>query len=361
MNKGAKQVKTFHWITLAIFCVALSACAQSTTTKSTTTSQTQMSTTSSKPQETTSSMSTQTTTQTTQAVSLLWDAQKKQELAAFMQTWGESMNQQYTSYDEAHSSNYAGLHFPADFGQYTMAVDEVTATIAWSTNGLGEADYNVVAVYCDVDGGTIGGHLYLFAFTQTKEPVVLITEQNQAMPDNRLHFTKTKNKELQAGFVQIARTPVVSEQTTTSEMTVAKPSQPIENSKLLAAKVWIKHYNLTTAQQINSAMQALVALDVYSAPSLQIWSTGVMINKPVTVITASPLAGGMVTYHNNEDGTVMDYPIPTHFQDKNWDDPVKGKQMANDILDQAKTLEISDISDELAEPLAKFMTGEISQ
>lgn len=82
-------MKTFHWITLAIFCVALSACAQTTTTKSTTTSQTQMSTTSSKPQETTSSMSTQTTTQTTQAVSLLWDAQKKQELAAFMQTWGK--------------------------------------------------------------------------------------------------------------------------------------------------------------------------------------------------------------------------------------------------------------------------------
>lgn len=359
MNKGAKQVKIFHWITLGFCCIALSACTQTTTksTESTTTSQTQISTTSSKIQETTSS----TTTQTTQAVSLLWDAQKKQELAAFMQTWGKSMNQSYTSYDEANSSNYAGLHFPADFDKYTMAVDETTATIAWSTNGLSEADYNVVAVYCDVDGGTIGGHLYLFAFTQEKKPVVLITEQNQAMPDNRLHFTKTKNKELQAGFVQIAGAPVVSEQTTTSETTVAKPSQPIENSKLLAAKVWIKHYNLTTAQQINSAMQALVALDVYSAPSLQIWSTGVMINKSVTVITASPLAGGAVTYHNNEDGTVIDYPIPTHFQDKNWDDPVKGKQMANDILDQAKTLEISDISDELAEPLAKFMTGDVSQ
>lgn len=348
-------MKIFPWLALATCCIALSACSQTTAKTKSTTQATQTSTTSSM-SETTATSIKETSTTTTQATqALLWDNKKKEELASFIQRWGKTMNQSYISYDEANSSNYAGLHFPADFDKYTMAVDDITTTIAWSTNGLGEAEYNVVAVYCDVDGGTIGGHLYLFAFKE-QQPVVLITEQNQATPDNRLHFTVTKNQELKNGFAKIANEPI---STTTTSVSPAK--EVIPNSKLVAAKVWIKHYNLTTKEQVESSMKSLDALDVYSTPSLQIWNTGVVVNKSVTYITATPLAGGMVTYHNNEDGTVIDYPVPTHFQDKNWDDPVKGKQMANEIIDQAQTISIENISDELAQPLAKFMTGEISQ
>lgn len=347
-------MKSIHWVSVLFCVVLLSGCTSKTASK---TASKTVSTTSTTPISNTTTISTTSTTSSAETTVLLWNNEKKQALAQFMVSWGQTMNQTYTSYDEANSSNYAGLHFPADFDKHTMAVDGDTATMAWSTNGLGEADYNVVAVYCDVEGGNVGGHLYLFAFHE-QQPVVLIAEQNQAMPDNRLHFSETKNQELKNGFTQIADTNTASTTETTSSPSPAKAE--VANSKLVAAKVWIKQANLTTAAQVDSLMKSLVALDVYSTPSLQIWSTGVTVNKSVTYITATPLAGGMVTYHNNGDGTVIEYPVPTHYQDKNWDDPVKGKQMANEIIDQAQTISIETVSDELAQPLAKFMTGEVN-
>ncbi|MCP8852557.1 DUF4767 domain-containing protein [Latilactobacillus sakei] len=127
--------------------------------------------------ETTSSVSrtkqqAQSQSQTKQAKAL-WDSSKKQALATFMSGWGTTMGQTYQSYDLTRDTDYAGIHFPSKLAQTDLAVDDTPVTAAWSTDGTGSADYNVVAIYCDVDGGTVGGHLYLFTF-HNGQPVVLI-------------------------------------------------------------------------------------------------------------------------------------------------------------------------------------------
>lgn len=152
---------------------------------------------------------------------------------------------------------------------------------------------------------------------------------------------------------------ISSSETIQSSTSSSENSTPTVNSKLLAAKVIIKKANYTTLDEINTYLSSLTALDADYEEQLEIWTTGVYLSESVTVVTASPLAGGMTTYHNNGDGTVNIYPLPSHYQDQNWDDPVKGKEMAEDVINQVETISIADVPDELAQPIADYMTGNI--
>lgn len=67
----------------------------------------------------------------------------------------------------------------------------------------------------------------------------------------------------------------------------------------------------------------------------------------------------MFTYHNNEDGTVTLYPVPSHYQDKEWDDPVKGKELANKVISDASVINIKDVSDDLANKLIPIIENDI--
>lgn len=159
--------------------------------------------------------------QSSSAKTALWDDAKKQALQTFMGSWGTTMGQTYQSYDLTRDSDYAGIHFPSQLTQTNLSLDDVPITAAWSTDGSGSADYNVVAVYCDEDQKTVGGHLYLFTF-HDGAPVVLLTTQNQAMPDNRLHFNVTGNADLKAGFTKIVNEQTTTNTTSTSSTTAEK-------------------------------------------------------------------------------------------------------------------------------------------
>lgn len=190
--------------------------------------------------ETTSSVSqskkqSQPQTQTKQ-VKALWDSNKKQALATFMSSWGTTMGQAYQSYDLTRDTDYAGIHFPSKLAQTDLAVDDTPVTAAWSTDGTGSADYNVVAIYCDVDGGTAGGHLYLFTF-HNGQPVVLITSQNQGTPDNRLHFSVTANTDLKTGFANIVSGQGTGQANTSQPTTNAvSPISAAEAQAIVAAQ-----------------------------------------------------------------------------------------------------------------------------
>lgn len=164
-----------------------------------------------KPTETSSS------TTKNQASNVLWNNEKKVALKSHMMSWGQIMKQYYHEYDETKDTNYAGLTFPSGFSDYEnrMAVGDTPVTISWSPDGTGSSDYNVVGIYCNVDGGTVGGYLYLFTF-HNQQPVILVTSQNQAMPDNRLHFKETENDDLKKGFLDIVNNqyqPISNEET----------------------------------------------------------------------------------------------------------------------------------------------------
>lgn len=127
-----------------------------------------------------------------------------------------------------------------------------------------------------------------------------------------------------------------------------------KDGKQLAAKVIIKTVQDNNSN-INNYLNNVWGFSFYQNIPLEIWYTGVYLPQNVSFVSASPLAGGVFTYHNNGDGTVTVYPVPSHFQDYDWDDPIKGPQMANDIIRSAYVIDIRGVSDSLANRVAALM------
>lgn len=192
-----------------------SSTSQSTSTKSANATSTEASksrTTESSEQQSSNEQSAQpqastNTAQASQPVThVLWDDSKSAELATFMQSWGQEMGQQYRSYDDHVQANYYGLQVPQDIldGKWTTVINQTPVSVEWTETGEGTADFQIVAIYSDIDHATpAGGHLYFFGFQQ-KQPKVLITQQNQGNQNNYLYFKEIENESLKNEFIQLA-------------------------------------------------------------------------------------------------------------------------------------------------------------
>ncbi|XRJ98216.1 DUF4767 domain-containing protein [Latilactobacillus sakei] len=142
-------------------------------------------------------------TQTSSSTKAVWSSAKSQALKSYMADFSQSMNQQYVEYAPGQSGEYYGIQFPDYLEKDKVAVDDQHVTAAWSENGVGQADYQVVGIYSDYNTApSMGAHLYLFTI-HDGQPVVLITEQTQGMPDNLMHFKETANTDLKQNFTQI--------------------------------------------------------------------------------------------------------------------------------------------------------------
>lgn len=58
----------------------------------------------------------------------------------------------------------------------------------------------------------------------------------------------------------------------------------------------------------------------------------------------SPTAAGQVVYKDNNDGTIDVYAVPSHFQDKRWDEDEYSKNESARILNNPKTVTLKDLS-----------------
>ena len=142
-----------------------------------------------------------------QAEEELWTPQKGEQLSFFMADWGQTMNQIYESYQPSNNVNYYGVMLPEALwdGKMHLAVDESQVSSRWSDTGLGEEEYQIVALYSDSDTQDyVSKHVYLFAYHRG-EPVVLMTQQNQGNHENNLYFKETQNQTLKEGFRSIAK------------------------------------------------------------------------------------------------------------------------------------------------------------
>ncbi|KRL06420.1 DUF4767 domain-containing protein [Liquorilactobacillus hordei] len=134
-----------------------------------------------------------------------WNSSKAVALSKFMDQWQETMNQQYESYTPAKNVNFYGVNYPDELAKKTTAVDNQQVSIEWSNTGKGKKEYEVVAVYSDAEHvQDMGEHLYLFVL-HNGQPKVLVTQQNQGMPDNLIHFKQTENTVLNTGFANIIK------------------------------------------------------------------------------------------------------------------------------------------------------------
>lgn len=142
-----------------------------------------------------------------EAKNAMWTKEKERALSEFMVGWGESMGQTYQSYTMDNNVDFYGVQAPKDIldKKMQMAVNEQPVSVAWSEDGNGKADYNLVAVYSDAETQPyLEKHLYFFVFKE-EQPYVMITEQNQGNSENYLHFKETASTDLTNGFVSIIK------------------------------------------------------------------------------------------------------------------------------------------------------------
>ncbi len=166
----------------------------------------------------------------------LWDSEKSTQLATFVTQWGKTLGQEYKSYNPQNNVSLYGTPLPQAVinGNWKMAINEAPVTVQWSEDGTGHADFNLVAVYSDVETGEyLGQHVYFFGF-QNGQPKVYLTQQNQGNENNYLYFNETQNQQLKQGFIDIMngqtpQTPVVEEatqQATTTEESIVSSDSP---------------------------------------------------------------------------------------------------------------------------------------
>ncbi|MBO1090780.1 DUF4767 domain-containing protein [Enterococcus hirae] len=166
----------------------------------------------------------------------LWDTNKASQLETFVTQWGKTLGQEYKSYNLQNNVRLYGTPLPSAVidGNWKMAINEAPVTVQWTEDGTGQSDFNLVAVYSDVETGEyLGQHVYFFGF-QNGQPKVYLTQQNQGNENNYLYFNETQNQQLKQGFIDIVngqtpQTPVVEESTqqaTTTEESIVSSDSP---------------------------------------------------------------------------------------------------------------------------------------
>ena len=178
-----------------------------------------------------SSKATSSDTSDSQIKQELWDTNKASQLATFVPQWGKTLGQEYKSYNPQNNVSLYGTPLPQAVinGNWKMAINEAPVTVQWSEDGTGQADFNLVAVYSDVETGEyLGQHVYFFGF-QNGQPKVYLTQQNQGNDKNYMYFNETQNQQLKQGFIDIVngqtpQTPVVEESTQQATTDSAMPS-----------------------------------------------------------------------------------------------------------------------------------------
>ena len=128
----------------------------------------------------------------------LWNANKDQQLADFMNDWAPTMHQSYQKYDGTNQlKTSSGTLYPQDLNK--VLVNHQKVSIGWSPDGKGSNEYNVVAIYND-NTSPVEFHItYLFTFHDGK-PEVLVDQST----NGDIQLFPTKNEDVQSHFAKIA-------------------------------------------------------------------------------------------------------------------------------------------------------------
>lgn len=133
---------------------------------------------------------------------VVWSEAKDGRLKDYMDDFSEKMDQDYIKYNGVGSlPTSTGTSYPRDFDELLMNGSHIS--IGWAPKGVGNYDYNVVAIY-NHDGTEppMPNHItYFFAF-HNGQPIVLVDQSRDGDPV----VSETQNKELKDTFAQIADT-----------------------------------------------------------------------------------------------------------------------------------------------------------
>lgn len=171
-------------------------------------------------QTSTASTKTSSSTSATKSaakVTTLWDSDKQSQLKNKIQELAQSdtasdtngQSYTYTVYDENNQyTNDLGT-FPQDFPNKTFTLNSAITTLAWSTDGTGSAEYNVVAVVGEAVKNAAGmqasgGSTMFFAF-KDGQPVVLSMQIGSVILDtSTVDLTADTGSDKSVAFSEIA-------------------------------------------------------------------------------------------------------------------------------------------------------------
>ena len=139
----------------------------------------------------------------------LWNSDKAAKLASYMVEFGHKMNQEsYKRLTPDGSDDFGGAMSFAKNNritvgerteQYAPLTNQQKVDVAFSDDGTGTADYLIVDSY-----GYAGLPMILYHFTiHNRQPVVLVSLQNQGNPENMYYMYPTNNKDIQEAFANI--------------------------------------------------------------------------------------------------------------------------------------------------------------
>ncbi|GAB5060894.1 zinc ribbon domain-containing protein [Lactiplantibacillus plantarum] len=173
---------------------------QSNSTATTTAKSSSRTATSEKAESSSSSKaSASTATQTA-----LWSTTKSSELASFMSSWQDTMNQSYEGTYDGQSVTIGELNLPSDIknNQYQdkITVNGDAVKLKWTTAADTDAKYQVVAAATDPNASS-GVITYLYVF-HNGSPDVLVSQDSATA--TTFNFTSSQNTDLQDGFAKIA-------------------------------------------------------------------------------------------------------------------------------------------------------------
>lgn len=132
-----------------------------------------------------------------------WTQEKLEVLDAFIGKWQDEMGQYYDQFFPDRSLEFSQGGADLDFF-LDLQIDGQRYSAEFSENGLGSSDFNVVAVYSDLNDPNshwAAYKTYFFAFTADGTPVVLFTDQREGGAPAR--FNLTENTDLRDAFDEI--------------------------------------------------------------------------------------------------------------------------------------------------------------
>ncbi|MGJ3789389.1 DUF4767 domain-containing protein [Lactiplantibacillus argentoratensis] len=134
----------------------------------------------------------------------LWSTTKSSELASFMSSWEDTMNQSYEGTYDGQSVTVGELSLPADIknNQYQdkITVNGDALKLKWTTTADTDVKYQVVAAATDPNASS-GVITYLYVFHNGSPDVLVSQDSADATTFN---FTSSQNTDLQDGFAKIA-------------------------------------------------------------------------------------------------------------------------------------------------------------
>lgn len=186
------------------------------------------------------SSSVNTTSNKQSVTTTKWNQSKDGKLATYIKKWGPTLDQSYTQYQPGHNVDFYGLNYPSDLANYKFNLDGTMATAKQSNNGDGNSDYNVVAIYSDIDsiGSKPGAYIYFFAF-HNGQPVALVSDQtNGNVQTDGLAVRETENPDIKQAFVDIVNgnqttAPKASSATQASSTDSSTSSSESESTNLM--------------------------------------------------------------------------------------------------------------------------------